>query len=96
MKEKQRRGDKRKKDNIWSLFPTQNYFAKQQTCKKKQRRGNEYHVNEKKRTSTYYLEVVPDSGPKRAATPDLNRWQTEWKLIRLEKTCFQAFRVVNI
>ena len=49
--------------------------------------------NEKKRTSTLYLEVVPDSGPKRAATPDLNRWQTEWKLIRLEKS---AFKVINI
>ena len=45
---------------------------------------------EKKSTSTYYLEVVPDSGPKRAATPDLNRWQTERKLIRLENMCFQS------
>ena len=35
MEEKQRRGDKRKMDNTSSLFPTQNYFAKQQKCKKK-------------------------------------------------------------
>ena len=52
--------------------------------------------NEKKRTSTLYLEVVPDSGPKRAATPDLNRWQTEWKLIRLEKMCLLSSQHIFI
>ena len=31
-------------DDTWRLFLTQNIFAKQQKCKKKQRRGNEYQV----------------------------------------------------
>ena len=35
-----------------------------------------------------HLDVVPDSGPKRAATPERNRWQTEENQVNIGRIGF--------
>ena len=43
-----------------------------------------YVTRKRQRQRQRYLDVVPDSGPKRAATPERNRWQTGEKQVNIE------------